>query len=890
MPGGAEAAVRTTCPYCGVGCGLVARRDLAGGLAIEGDPDHPANCGRICSKGAALAETLSTEDRLLHPEVAGRRVGWDAALDAVTAALAGTIERHGPEAVAFYLSGQLLTEDYYVANKFAKGFLGTANVDTNSRLCMASSVAGHVRAFGSDTVPQCYEDLDLADLIVLVGSNAAWCHPVLHRRMLANRAARGARIVVIDPRRTATVADADLHLPLAAGSDVALFNGLLVWLADSGKIDEAYVAAHCEGYAEALAAARASVPGLGRVAALTGLDRDDLRRFYTLFAGINRVVTCYSQGVNQSAQGSDKVNAILNCHLASGRIGRPGSGPLSLTGQPNAMGGREVGGLANQLAAHMDFTPANVDRVGRFWGAAKTARQPGLKAVAMFEAVERGEIKFLWILATNPAVSLPRANAMRNALQKLETLVVSENVRSNDTISAAHIRLPAAAWGEKDGTVTNSERRISRQRPFLPLPGEARPDWWAVAQVAGRMGFAEAFSYAGPAEIFREHAALSGFENGASRDFDIGGLADLDDSEFDALTPVQWPVRAGERRGRGRFFGAGGYFSASGRAQLVPVGTARRASPDRRFTLILNTGRQRDQWHSMTRTGKSETLGQHSVEPCLEIHPADAAAFRLIEGGLARAVSAQGEAVLRVRVSTDQQPGAVFAPIHWSDENASKGRVGALVHAVTDPVSGQPDCKGTRVAVEPVPVGFDGFLLSRSALALPPVLYWARTRMGQGYGYSVALEPSAGKDWSRWFADLLAVEPEDLIELKDRRGEAYRAALMIDGRLEACGFFSASAALPSWNWLKRLLLSPRLDPLSRRTLLAGRALEESADPGPVVCACFSVCLDTIRRAIERDGLATTEEIGAALKAGTNCGSCLPELRRIADGAVAARAG
>jgi assimilatory nitrate reductase catalytic subunit len=494
-------AVRTTCPYCGVGCGVLAKPDGRGGAAIIGDPEHPANFGRLCSKGSALSDTLGLGSRLLHPMVRDAdgkltRTSWDNALGRVAKGFATVIAKHGPDSVAFYLSGQLLTEDYYVANKLMKGFIGSANVDTNSRLCMASSVAGHRRAFGADTVPGNYEDLDLADLIILVGSNAAWCHPVLFQRMVANKRERGAKIIVIDPRRTATAEEADIFLSVAPGMDTALFCGLLVYLADTHAVDYGYVDAHTSGLTEALARAREVAPGTAATAEITGLEETDVLSFFRLFASTPKVVTCFSQGVNQSAQGTDKVNSIINCHLVTGRIGKPGMGPFSLTGQPNAMGGREVGGLANQLAAHMGFSPEEIDRVGCFWRAPNMVRREGLKAIQMFEAIGHGKIRALWVMATNPAVSLPRGRAIRKALEKLDLLVVSDNVAANDTInSGAHILLPAAAWGEKDGTVTNSERRISRQRTFLPAAGEAKPDWWIVSQVAHRMGYREAFGY-----------------------------------------------------------------------------------------------------------------------------------------------------------------------------------------------------------------------------------------------------------------------------------------------------------------------------------------------------------------------------------------------------------
>src|ERR1700751_5963144 len=531
-------AVRTTCPYCGVGCGILAAVDRQGDATISGDPAHPANFGRLCSKGSALGETLSLNQRLLHPmfrqpDGTLARVEWPLAIERVADGLRTIVDRDGPNAIAFYLSGQLLTEDYYVANKLMKGFLGSSNVDTNSRLCMASSVAGHRRAFGADVVPGIYRDLDEADLIVLVGSNAAWGHPVLYQRMIAAKNERGTRLVVIDPRRTATADAADLFLPIASGMDTALFCGLLAYLADTCALNDSYIAEYTSGFANALARAREIAGDAAAAAGASGLELGEVARVFELFAGTERVVTCYSQGVNQSAQGTDKVNAIINVHLATGRIGRPGMGPFSLTGQPNAMGGREVGGLANQLAAHMGFSPSETDRIRRFWNAPRMAASEGLKAVDMFEAIERGTIKALWVMATNPAVSLPRAGAFRAALNKLDLFVTTLH---NDTVEAgAHVLLPAAAWGEKDGTVTNSERRISRQRAFLPRPGERKPDWWIFSEGARRLGFESAFAYRKPVDVFREHAALSAFENDGRRDFDLGGLAALADDGYDQL-------------------------------------------------------------------------------------------------------------------------------------------------------------------------------------------------------------------------------------------------------------------------------------------------------------------------------------------------------------------
>jgi assimilatory nitrate reductase catalytic subunit len=873
-------AVRTTCPYCGVGCGVLAAPNGRGGAAISGDLKHPANFGKLCSKGAALGETLGLETRLLHPMLRQQdgtlaRGDWDTALGKVADGFRRIVERDGPGAIAFYLSGQLLTEDYYVANKLMKGFLGSANVDTNSRLCMASSVAGHRRAFGADTVPGLYEDLDQADLIVLVGSNAAWCHPVLFQRVQQNRRERGAKLVVIDPRRTATADEADLHLAIKPGMDTALFCGLLVRLADRDVFDRAYVTKHTTGFEAALRRAAEIAPGVGTVAQATGLSVADISGFYDLFAATARTVTCYSQGVNQSAQGTDKVNAIINCHLATGRIGRPGMGPFSLTGQPNAMGGREVGGLANQLAAHMNFSPDEIDRVRRFWNAPNIATHEGLKAVQMFEAIARGEIKALWVMATNPAVSLPRAGAVRDALKRLELFVVSENVLSNDTVNAgAQILLPAAAWGEKDGTVTNSERRISRQRRFLPLPGEAKPDWWIVSEVARRMGFADAFAYSGAADIFREHAALSAFENNGARDFDLGALTTLNDEAFATLDPVTWPLPEGEQAEATRLFADGGFFTPDRKARFIsPEAPALRDNASDTWPFVLNTGRVRDQWHTMTRTGLSPRLGQHAPEPFVEVTPEDARCFGLKD--FARVVTAHGEGTFRVRLSEQQQRGSLFVPIHWSGETASWARVCELVAPHTDPFSGQPEAKATPAAIEPAEFAYRGFALTRAPVALAAE-WWARVALSGGIGTLLATNERP----ERWRERIAALPGEELAEFIDLKRGIFRAASFHAGRLEAALFLGPADAAPQWDTVRVLFEAEALGEMQRRMALSGRAADGLADVGPVICACFGVGLNTIREAIASNGATDVEAIGKALRAGTNCGSCLPELKRM----------
>ena len=919
---GAGEEVRTTCPYCGVGCGIKVAVDPDSSVRVAGDEAHPANYGRLCSKGAALGETLSLDDRLLYPEIGGRRVGWDEALDAVAEGFRRALAEHGPDAIAFYVSGQLLTEDYYVANKLMKGCFGGANIDTNSRLCMASSVAGHKRAFGADTVPGCYEDLEEADLVVLVGSNLAWCHPVLYQRMLAARERRAGKpqLVVIDPRRTATCDAAETHLPLKPGSDAALFAGLLVHLYQQDRLDSEFLEQHVEGFWPAYRTAKEVAPNVPAVAARTGLPASDVAEFYGLWGRTRKVVTVYSQGVNQSAHGSDKVNAIINCHLATGRIGQPGMGPFSVTGQPNAMGGREVGGLANQLAAHLDFAPEDVERVRRFWHKQTLtpsplpegegyklpspcggrvgdeggegwyentkpaiATGPGLKAVDLFQAVADGKIKVLWIMGTNPVVSLPDADAARSALQRCPLVVVSDAVADTDTVRFAHVKLPALTWGEKEGTMTNSERRISRQRAFLPPPGEARPDWWAIIQVARRLGFGALFPFESPAAIFREHAALSGFENeeGRRRDFDISALADLANDGYDVLEPVQWPLPRGATAGTARLFGAGDFFTADGKARCIAVGErAPVHAADDSFPLVLNSGRIRDQWHTMTRTGKTARLTGHIPEPYVEIHPVDALACGVGENMLARVHSRWGEVIVRVRTSSEQRPGSVFVPMHWGSPLAPRGRVNAAVNPAVDPLSGQPESKHTPVRVQAYRPRWHGFLLSRGAIEPPAVEYRVTVREPTCWRHELAGE-TAADDWAVWARSVLGDDPtREWLEFADAGTGRYRGAVLVEGRLRACLFVAPTHELPPRGWLAGLFAKPELDAAERASLLTGRPRGGQRDCGRIVCACFGVGLNTLTTAIRERGLTTPEAIGATLKAGTNCGSCVPELRQL----------
>ncbi len=856
--------VRTTCPYCGVGCGVLATPDGKGGAGIKGDPEHPANFGRLCSKGTALGDTLGLSDRLLYPMAGDRRVTWDAAISMVAERFTQSIKQHGPDSVGFYVSGQLLTEDYYVANKLMKGFIGSANIDTNSRLCMSSSVAGHRRAFGTDTVPGIYEDLEQADLIVLVGSNLAWCHPVLHQRIMAVREKRPVTIVTIDPRSTATAKQSDMHLRIDNDEDVPLFNGLLRYLVDHGQINSDYVNAHVSGMEDAIAAARTTPPP-------AGVTSEECQNFYRLWADTKRVVTIYSQGVNQSSTGTDKVNAIINCHLATGRIGLPGTGPFSVTGQPNAMGGREVGGLANMLAVHLDIDNQNHRaKVADFWKSKRVADRQGLKAVDMFDACARGQIKALWIMGTNPAVSMPRATAVSDALRACDFVVVSDVVTKTDTTACADLLLPALAWGEKDGTVTNSERRISRQRAFLSAPGEARADWQIISDVACKMGFSDAFTYTRPAEIFDEFARMTSLSAQEGLDLDLSGLVGTD---YDRIDPVQWPVTAKEVGGR--FYGGGGFHTPDGRARMVPVtALANPTLTEADYPLLLNTGRVRDQWHTMTRTGTSPRLGKHIAEPFVEINPVDAQALAIADADIVRVDSPFGHLLARADVSDDTPKGQVFVPIHWSSRWTAQGKPGPLVAADVDPVSGQPALKRTKVRIERFAADWFGFALSAREPE-PRAAYWAKTRIGGGWKLELAGRKAPG-DWETYAAELFGAPDAIPISVIDAKKNSRRLALIDQGRVVGVLFTS-----PEPVAISRAYLTDCFGPEAKAAdLLAGIPGQGRPDPGPTVCSCFNIGVNTLLDAIVSQQLMTVEQIGESLGAGTNCGSCRPELNAL----------
>lgn len=634
--GNAPSMLNTTCPYCGVGCGVEVQVGADNKLTdLKGSSDHPANFGRLCVKGSKLLETNSASGRLHSPMIDGNKASWEEAIAQVASKFNQLIAEHGPDSVAFYVSGQLLTEDYYVANKLMKGYIGTANIDTNSRLCMSSAVAAYKRAFGADAVPCCYEDLEQTELLILVGSNAAWTHPVLFQRIeRAKKLNPDIQVVTIDPRRTATSELADLHLAIKPGTDVALFNGLLAYLATQDVLDINYISAHTQGVAQVLN--NCAFWTLAKVAQQCDITELDLISFYKLFSQTDKVVTAYCMGVNQSTSGTDKASSIINCHLATGKIGREGCGPFSLTGQPNAMGGREVGGLANMLACHMDIdNPEHRKTVQTYWQSPKIADKVGLKAVDLFENINNAKVKAVWIMATNPMVSMPNRQKIAEALNKCELVVVSDCVAKNDTLDYAHIALPATGWSEKDGTVTNSERRISRQRGLLPAAGEAKHDWQIICEVAKAMGFDKGFNFDSPSEIFAEYTGLTQVDNQGSRDLDLSGLCDLTETQYNRLKPVQWPVNKQSPDGTKRLFSDGKFYTSTGKAQFVVTEfTAPEQLTNSDYPFVLNSGRVRDQWHTMTRTGKTSELTAHVNRPYLAIHAKDAGSLGLINDDL----------------------------------------------------------------------------------------------------------------------------------------------------------------------------------------------------------------------------------------------------------------
>ena len=689
---------KTTCCYCGVGCGITVHKERDGRLRVEGDKDHPVNKGMLCSKGMNLHYTvMDTSDRLLYPEMRysrnapRQRVSWDQALERTAAVFKTFIDKYGPESVAFYASGQCLTEEYYVVNKLIKGYIGSNNIDTNSRLCMSSAVAAYKMSLGEDAVPLSYDDFELADCIFVAGANPAWCHPIIWRRIEAAKAANPSmKIIVSDPRKTQTCALADLHLQLNPGTDITLHHAIGRCLIEEGDIDINFVQNHTEGFEKysAIVFERTIV----EAAVICGVDEADIRLAASYIGNAKAYITMWTMGLNQSVIGVHKNLSLINLNLITGQIGKPGAGPFSLTGQPNAMGGREVGGLSNLLPAHRNLdNPVHREEVAKFWGVESISAKPGLTATEMFEALNDGKLKAIWILCTNPLVSLPDARMAEAALQKAKFVVVQEVSNKPETLKYADVVLPAAAWIEKEGTMTNAERRISLLSKMMDAPGEALPDAEIICRFAQKMGYT-GFDYKNPAEIYAEHAALT-----AGTNIDISAL------NYEILKQkrsVQWPY-TGDDTNHQQLFTDQQFYTKSKKANIHSFPDANQsAAPGKDFPLILTTGRIRDQWHTMSKTSKVNKLNKHISESFLEIHPADAAKRNIKEDELVIITSSQGQVKVKAKLSEDIKPGVVFLPMHWGKIlNNDLNRANNLTQNLVDPISKEPDFKFTTVQV-----------------------------------------------------------------------------------------------------------------------------------------------------------------------------------------------
>jgi ferredoxin-nitrate reductase len=717
--------VKTTCCYCGVGCGVVVTDIGNGKLTLEGDTSHPVNKGMLCSKGMNLHYTaMDTSDRLLYPTMRYNRnmpmqqVSWDTALDRTAAVFKTFIEKYGPESVGFYVSGQCLTEEYYVINKLIKGFIGSNNIDTNSRLCMSSAVVGYKLSLGEDSVPVCYDDIELADTFFVTGANPAWCHPIIWRRVEAHKEKNpDTKIIVVDPRRTQTAAQADLHLQITPGTDVVLYHAIGRILIENNWIDTDFITNHTEGYE----AYREKVfeLTLDEAAKICGIKAYQITFVAEYMANSKGLLSMWTMGLNQSVIGVNKNLALINLHLITGKIGKPGNGPFSLTGQPNAMGGREVGGLANMLPAHRDL--ANADHraeVQAFWGGTKIAENAGYTATEMFEALAEGRMKAIWIVCTNPMVSLPDLAAVEKGLKNARFVIVQDTSNRTDTLPYADVVLPAATWLEKEGTMTNSERRITYLPKLMDPPGLALPDTEIIVKFAHKMGFAENFNYENTEAIYAEHVASTTGTN-----IDITGL------NYQILNQnrsVQWPVsvvekdRLAEKQPKiaqnapsyciteplgivqtPRLFTNHKFYTKTGRAQLHAVPTQNQSeqlSPE--YPLILTTGRIRDQWHTMTRSGKVVKLNQHIAEPYLEIHPADAEARQISDNQVVEVNGYRGCVQVKAKITTDIKQGVVFLPMHFGKILGDAfGRANNLTNSLYDPRSKEPDFKYAAVQV-----------------------------------------------------------------------------------------------------------------------------------------------------------------------------------------------
>jgi len=692
--------VKTTCSYCGVGCGIIVKKDANNTVFVEGDKDHPVNKGMLCSKGMNLHYVANDiSDRILYPEMRWsrshprERVSWDDALDRAAGVFKSIIKKHGPDSVAFYVSGQSLTEEYYIANKLTKGFIGTNNIDTNSRLCMSSAVVGYKKTFGEDSVPISYDDIELADTFLITGANPAWCHPILFRRIEKRKEENpDVQVIVIDPRKTDSANFADIHLQLLPGTDVVLYNAIGRCLYKRGLIDEDFINNHTEGFEDYKDLIFKT--SLKQASKLCGVPERDIQKAADTIGLSKGFISMWAMGLNQSVVGTDKNVSLLNLSLITGQVGKPGAGPFSLTGQPNAMGGREVGGMANLLAVHKDLGNEEHRReVAQFWGVDKISPKPGLTATEMFDALESGKLKAVWIACTNPLVSLPNLNRVEKAMKNAKFVVVQEISHKSDTVAFADLVLPAAGWLEKEGTMTNSERRISYLPKEIEPPGEARPDVEIFCDFAQRMGF-RGFNFNSSEEIYDEYVSMTKGTN-----IDVSFL------NYDRLKnegTFQWPVPEHRHPGTPRLFEDKKFYTPSQKAQFNLPSTIENTSvkPNEDFPLILTTGRVRDQWHTMTKTGKVSRLKTHYPTPVLEIHPVDAFLNKVKDNDITEINSENGVVRVRAKITDTIKKGVVFLPMHWGKQLQSDlNRANNLTNTLVDPISKEPDLKFTRVSV-----------------------------------------------------------------------------------------------------------------------------------------------------------------------------------------------
>jgi len=886
----------STCCYCGVGCGVLIEHDGERILGVSGDPAHPANFGKLCSKGSTLHLTGDLAARALYPELrlgkalARSRTDWDTALDHAASVFAKTIAEHGPDSVAFYISGQLLTEDYYSFNKLARALVGTNNIDSNSRLCMSSAVVGYKRSLGADAPPCSYEDLESSDCVMIVGSNMAYAHPVLFRRLEEAKSRRPEmKVIVIDPRRTDTCDLADLHLAILPGTDVALFHGILYMLLWEGWIDRDFISKHTEGLAELKELVRDYTPPM--VSQLCGISIEQLQQCAEWVGTSPSFLSLWCMGLNQSTAGSAKNSALINLHLATGQIGRPGAGPFSLTGQPNAMGGRETGSLSNLLPGHREAANAgHRAEVAAYWGVEKLPETTGLTAIELFEQVRNGTIKALWIACTNPAQSMPDQNAVRAALQACPFVVLQEAFRTTETAGFADLLLPAASWGEKDGTVTNSERRISHVRKAIVAPGEARSDWAITVDFAQRLekhlrpGQTSLFAFDAPAQIFDEYKQLT-----RGRDLDLSGIShDL----IDCLGPQQWPFPAGAKEGTARLYVDGVFPTTSGRARFVadPFRAARE-QPDGQFPLTLITGRLRDQWHGMSRTGTAAQLFGHVSEAVLSLHPDELHHHGLQPGELVSLKSRRGAVIVAVSSDDSVRPGQAFLPMHWGDRFL-KGGVNGITQPAFDPLSKQPELKHTGVRLDPVDLPWKFFVLIEGNVqqhfeTLRPLCeafsYVSLSLAGRERPALLIRAASACAPEPQLLRDIdqcLGLNEGPVLAYDDPRRSVGKRVRIERDRITAIRLSGETLAQ---HWLQHLWLEGRVDEQLRRWLLAplsappGNTSATSTD-SKTLCNCKNVSQGAvcagIRRGLDLQGLK--QELGC----GTQCGSCVPEIKRM----------